>query len=228
MCTRYISPEAGDMERHWHIGRQNPWRGGEVYPSYQGPFIRAASHITGPERELVIGQWSLIPWFVKERKLKYSTCNARSEELVDKASYKLPWSRGQRCIIPALAFFEPNWETGKHIPWIFRRLDGDPWGLAGLWNVWTDKATGEMVESYTMLTINADGHTLMGRMHQPDPKRPPHLQDKRSVIPVEIEDVDRWLYGTVDDAKSLVRLAPAEVFDAAAANPAERAREGAD
>jgi putative SOS response-associated peptidase YedK len=204
MCTRYISPEAGDMERHWHIGRQNPWRGGEVFPNYQGPFIRAARDVTEHERELVIGQWSLIPWFAKERKLKFPTSNARSEELADKASYKLPWSRGQRCIIPALAFVEPNWETGKHIPWIFRRADGDPWGLAGLWNVWTDKATGEMVESYTMLTINADGH----------PMRPPHMQDKRSVIPIEIEDVGQWLYGTVDEARELLTAAPAEAFDA--------------
>ncbi|MBC7704361.1 MAG: hypothetical protein H7274_10530 [Rhodoferax sp.] len=30
MCTRYISREAGDMERHWHVGSRNPWRGGEV------------------------------------------------------------------------------------------------------------------------------------------------------------------------------------------------------
>ncbi len=42
MCTRYISPEAADIERLWHVGRHNPWRGGEVFPNYQGAFIRAA------------------------------------------------------------------------------------------------------------------------------------------------------------------------------------------
>jgi putative SOS response-associated peptidase YedK len=68
-----------------------------------------------------------------------------------KASYKQPWSRGQRCVIPALAFFEPNWESGRHVPWIFRRADGLPWGLAGLWNLWADPQTGELVESYTMI-----------------------------------------------------------------------------
>lgn len=25
--------------------------------------------------------------------------------------------------------------------------DGNPWGLAGLWNTWIDKATGELIES---------------------------------------------------------------------------------
>lgn len=214
MCTRYISPEAGDIERLWHVGAGDAWRGAEVYPNYQGPFIRAARDTTEPSRELVVGQWSLIPWFAKERKLKYPTANARSEELTQKASYKNPWARGQRCIIPAKAFFEPNWETGKHIPWIFHRTDGDPWGLAGLWSTWTDKETGELVESYTMLTLNADQHPLMNRMHRPDPKRPPEMQDKRSVVPIELEDVDAWLYGPVDQAQSLIRLQPVETFDA--------------
>lgn len=222
MCTRYIAPEVGDIERHWHVGGRTPLRWvRDVFPNYQGPFIRAArdaaAHAThaAHERELVVGQWALIPWFAKERKLKFPTCNARSEELSGKASYKLPWAREQRCIIPALSFFEPNWESGKHIAWRFNRADGQPWGLAGLWNTWIDKGTGEVVESYTMLTINADAHPLMNRMHKPDPKRPPHMQDKRSVVPIELEDVDAWLTAPMAQAAQLMRLAAVEVFEAA-------------
>ena len=218
MCTRYISPEMAAYERMWHVGRGNHWRLPatpiDVFPGYQAPFIRAARDSTEPARDLVGGQWNLIPWFAKEPKLKYATCNARSEELLDKASYKLPWSRGQRCIIPAAVFFEPNWETGKHVRWAFERPDGTPWGLAGLWNVWTNKATGEVHESFTMLTLNADNHPLMDRMHKPDLKRPPHMQDKRSVVPIELEDVDSWLFGTVEEAQKLVRLTAPEGFAA--------------
>ena len=166
------------------------------------------------ERELVVGQWGLIPWFATEPKLKYPTNNARSEELAVKASYKHPWARGQRCIIPAADFDEPNWETGKNVWWRFQRADGAPWSLAGLWNVWTDKATGEQHESYTMLTINADSHPLMQRMHKPNPKRAIGEQDKRSVIPIEQSDVDQWLAGTVSDAATLLKLPPIEVFEA--------------
>jgi putative SOS response-associated peptidase YedK len=214
MCTRYVSPEAAAIEQAWRVGRSNPWRGAEVFPKHQGPFIRAARDRTEPARELVVGQWALIPWFAKERKLSFPTCNARSEEMASKASYKHPWARGQRCIIPALAFFEPNWESGKHVPWVFRRADGNPWGLAGLWNAWTDPVSGEIVESYTMLTINADVHPLMNRMHRPDPKRAPDMQDKRSVVPIEFTDVDQWLYGNAGEATALVKLAPIEAFDA--------------
>ena len=115
-----------------------------------------------------------------------------------------------------MSFDEPNWETGKNVWWRFQRADGAPWALAGLWNTWTDKVTGEMVESYTMLTLNADAHPLMKRMHKPNPKLPADQQDKRSVIPIEMVDVDQWLGGTVKEASALLRLAPFEVFCAGA------------
>jgi putative SOS response-associated peptidase YedK len=218
MCTRYISPDAAAIERAWHVGRSAPWRGSEVFPQRQGAFIRRAADVVEPERELVIGQWGLVPWFAKTPKLTYSTCNARSEELAAKATFKDPWKHARRCIIPAISFDEPNWETGKNVWWRFRRADGAPWGLAGLWNIWTDKTTGEMVESYTMLTINADVHPLMSRMHKPDPKRAADQQDKRSPVPVEFEDVDTWLFGTQDQAETLLRVPSFEVFDARPAN----------
>ena len=203
------------MERYFHLGARNPWRGGEVFPRGQGPFVRAAREAPDAGRELAVGQWGLVPWFAKTPKLTYSTNNARAEELAAKATFKHPWARGQRCIIPAVSFDEPNWESGKNVWWRFRRADGQLWGLAGLWNTWTDKASGEIVESYTMLTLNADAHPLMSRMHKPDPKLAPERQDKRSVIPIEPGNVDAWLFGSVSDAARLARLAPVEAFDAA-------------
>jgi hypothetical protein len=56
-----------------------------------------------------------------------------------------------------------------------------------------------------MLTLNADIHPLMNRMHKPDPKLGPDRQDKRSVVPIELEDVDAWLNGSPEAAAALVR-----------------------
>ena len=221
MCTRYVAPAQGDIERHWHLGAQHPmgrWAPG-VYPRAPGPFIRAHQSQPG-QCELVVGQWALVPYFAKTAKLSYQTHNARSEELAQKASYRAPWQRGQRCVIPAWLFDEPCWETGRNVWWSFRRADGRPWGLAGLWNTWVEPTTGEVVESYTMLTLNADAHPLMRRMHKPDPALGPDQQDKRSVIPIELEDVDTWLLGSQEDARRLLQLAPAETFEATAASPA--------
>jgi putative SOS response-associated peptidase YedK len=216
MCTRYITPEQAAIERHWHVGRANPlrWTKTEVFPGRPGLFIRATRDGTDTRNETVVGQWGLIPWFAKSAKLPYSTSNARSEELSAKATFKHPWARGQRCIIPAESFDEPNWESGKNVWWRFRRADATPWGLAGLWNTWVDKATGEIVESYTMLTINADAHPLMRRMHKPDLKVGPDEQDKRSVIPIALADVDEWLTASVEQAASLLRVPSLEVFEA--------------
>ena len=83
-----------------------------------------------------------------------------------------------------------------------------------MWNTWTDPVTGELVDSYTMLTMNADAHALMRRMHKPDPKYGSLEQDKLSVVVIEKDDFYLWLSGTVEDAKVLVQLAPVDIFDA--------------
>lgn len=113
-----------------------------------------------------------------------------------------------------MSFDEPCWESGKNVWWRFRRLDGQPWGLAGLWNTWTDKDTGEVIESYTMLTVNADCHPIMNRMHKPDPKLPPDQQDKRSVVAIERRDLEQWLRGSGEEASTLLVPPPVKLIDA--------------
>lgn len=99
------------------------------------------------------------------------------------------------------------------------RADRKPWALAGLWNRWIDPQTGEIVESYTMLTQNADAHPLMRRMHKPDPKVGADQQDKRSVVAIEEAEIEQWLLGTEAEAGELVRLTPLEMFDASPESP---------
>ncbi|MGB4060954.1 MAG: SOS response-associated peptidase family protein [Burkholderiaceae bacterium] len=216
MCTRYVSPTQADLEREWHIGGRNPprWWEPAMYPRAQGPFIRPDRVDPGQGVELVVGQWGLIPHFAQSPKLTYSTCNARREEMATKASYRGPWARAQRCVIPAVSFDEPCWETGRNVWWSFRRADGALWKLAGLWATWMDPQTGEGHESFTMLTINADSHPVMCRMHKPDPKLSPGQQDKRSVVALADSDVGAWLYGTQQEARALLRPPPVEWIEA--------------
>ena len=89
------------MERYWHVGARVPWCGLEAFPRAPGPFIRRAADASDAQRELVIGQWALIPWFAKTAKLTYSTNSARFEEIETKASFKHPSQYSKRCIIPA-------------------------------------------------------------------------------------------------------------------------------
>ena len=50
-----------------------------------------------------------------------------------------------------------------------------------------------------------------------DPKRPPLMQDKRSVIPIALEDVDLWLFETVGETSTLLRLQPVDLIVAGTA-----------
>jgi putative SOS response-associated peptidase YedK len=95
---------------------------------------------TEPVAEFVFGQSGLIPGFAEMPTLPYSTGNARSEDMSQKATYKDPWRCGKRCIISALSFEGRCWETGRNVWWRFSWADGKPWGIAGLWNTWSHKA----------------------------------------------------------------------------------------
>lgn len=212
MCNQYTPASAKQIACQFGVTMRPDYQAADVFPRSQGWFIRSGARRPGGSRELVKGQWGLIPVFAKSANLPYSTNNARSEELEAKASFKQPWARGQRCIIPVSVFWEPCWETGKNVWWRFERADGHAFGLAGLWNTWVDQTTGEVVESYTMLTLNADQHPLMSRMHKPDPKLPSTAQDKRMVVALEPDVWDTWLEAPTSRARTLIQQAPSSVF----------------
>lgn len=214
MCNRYHPTRAEIIEAQWHFGEaatgDRNWRPG-IGPWSTGPFIRAKAG----EPELVVGTWALIgDDYQKPINRARSTNNARFETVEKLKTYRGPWARGQRCLIPAMRFDYPNWESGKNEWWTFRRSDGDPWHLAGIWNTWVDPVSGEVFESYSMLTMNCDAHPLLKRFHKPDPEIPPESQDKRTVIPLEVEDYPTWLNGSIEQAAALVRLHPIELYQA--------------
>lgn len=215
--------ESGPDLREW-----NP-RG--LGPLQFGPFLR-------PGR-LKVGQWGLTP--DKSKSLRpqradgkpMSTNNARWDALKgkpEKWTFMGPWLRGQRCIVPAEDYDEPCYAVdGKNRWWRFARADGAPWALAGIWNEWTDPATGEVIDSYTMITLNCNSHPLLRLMHKPDvgpdgQPLPPEKQDKRTVVPLEREAWDAWLHGTPEQAAGLLQLPTLEVFRHGAADPARNAQ----
>ena len=210
MCNLYAPTGPQKIAMQFAVGAPVGAYGPTVAPLKPGPIVL-------PERALV-AQWGLVPPGAKTRTptlpngQRLSTNNARRERLATAPTYRQAWSRGQRCIIPADTFDEPNWRSGKNVWWRFARADGAPWALAGIWSAWTDPATGEVVYSYSMLTQNCDGHPLLGLMHKPDPALGPDQQDKRAVVPLEAADWDQWLNGSVAQAETLIQLPPADLF----------------
>lgn len=211
MCNRYFQPPKSHINFRRLLEVPANYQPGDIFPRGRGGFIRPHGI---DALELIVGQWALVPPFAKSPKLAYTTNNARSESVATASSYRDAWKNGQRCVIPASAFWEPCWASGRNEWWRFQRADGQPFALAGIYNGWTDRSTGEIVESYSMLTQNADAHPIMRRMHKPDPSLAPDQQDKRSVVILEDADIEEWLLGSEADARELIRLSPVEIFDA--------------
>ena len=66
--------------------------------------------------------WPLIPVWARGEVPKYSTANARSEEMADKNAYRNAWKREQRCLIYATGFYEWQARPGLRTkqPWHIR------------------------------------------------------------------------------------------------------------
>jgi putative SOS response-associated peptidase YedK len=109
--------------------------------------------------------WGLIPFWAKDNKQKFSTINARAETAAKSPTYREPFRR-RRCIVPATGFYEPDKinHAKSPFPWhFFQFKDQRMFGIAGLYDVWTDKETGKEIRSYTIITT--EPNELVGQFH---------------------------------------------------------------
>ncbi|WP_374675046.1 SOS response-associated peptidase [Ideonella sp.] len=219
MCANYIPVTSQDRLLSFFgvdkpVGRDAP--AVDVYPLGTAPFIRLAEAGSG-HRVLEAGMFGLLPGFAKELAFGRKTYNARSETVDRLASFRTAWARGQRCIVPVEAIFEYCHETGSAQRWCIAQPLSRPFGIGGLYSVWT-APDGTRTFSFTMVTVNADGHPVFGRMHPPgDEKRMPLILDPA--------DHDRWLGGSPEEARSLFRpfMGPLECWPMAAPGRTPRA-----
>lgn len=196
----------------------------EVFPARLGWMIRIdRDPKLGNQFALVAGQFGLIAHWVRPdgmKKMTRACYNARTETVHEKPSYRTAWKQMNWCVIPARAIYEPCYESGRAVPWKIARADGKPMWIAGI--RWAYKLEdGRFLETYSMLTINADDHALFRRMHAPN-------DEKRMVVMLKDEDVEAWLNaGTHDEARSFFTQYPAEELVAEAAPDAPRVKRAA-
>lgn len=75
-------------------------------------------------------------------------------------------------------------------------------GIAGLWEQWHNPA-GEVVHSYTMLTVNADNHAFMRNYHKPE-------DEKRMVVILPKGLYMDWLDAPAHTSADFMRQYPAD------------------
>lgn len=230
MSNHYESVQIASLYAEaFHVAASVSPVGREVWQRQPGVFIRqgpplaavAADADQSPRalatRELLVGQFGLVPNWVKtasEAKLRSTKLvNARSETVTTSNNFRDAWMNGQRCIVPMMAFHEDDWRSGKAVPTRIARVDGKPMGVAGLWESWTGPE-GEVITSYTLLTVSANSHALMHRYQQPG-------SEKRMVVILNEGAVDAWLGARPEKAREFMRAYPANWLTA---NPIEKKR----
>lgn len=152
--------------------------------------------------------FGLVPPWAKDTKLSRHTYNARTETVAGKPSYRSAWKRAQFALVPMASFYEPSYASGRAVRWKIQRQDLAAFTVAALWEVCqpsSDNALAAPLYSFSLLTINADGHPVMGAFHRP-------ADEKRSLVIVPPQHRNSWLSATCAQARDLMQAMPDSEF----------------
>ncbi len=145
MCGRYkqISP-FGTLAEVFGIADMPGFEAsGIVAPGMKAPVIA--------DGRLIYMTWGFVPHWSKED-LKTKIINARIETLEEKPSFR----KAKRCAIPANGFFEWDKSFKPSKPFDFHLANETPFAFAGLWDEWADPKTGEVRETFAIVTKAAE------------------------------------------------------------------------
>ncbi|MFQ4137998.1 SOS response-associated peptidase [Nodosilinea sp. PGN35] len=210
MCGRFSLNKTGDDLANSFLLHAPP----PVMPRFNiapsQPLAAVVATPENPEPHFDFRLWGLIPSWAKDPAIGSRMINARAETVVEKPSFRAAFKR-RRCLILADGFYE--WETvagqkTKQPHYIFLK-DHSPFAFAGLWEHWSDPASGGELQTCTILTTAPN--ELMESIHNrmpvilapqdygawldPDFYQPQALQDM--LRPYDTEAMDRYPVSTV-------------------------------
>src|SRR4030095_3192834 len=174
MCGRYVSKDEASIERHWNLIRGGGDPFGPVYnaaPTLQLPIIRVHR-----ERGLELARlrWGLIPYWAKDPAISVKTINARAETIAEKPAFKEAFRR-RRCLVPMAGFYEWQKTPGGKVPYFIRPLNDELFAVAGLYERWPGKDGAEPIESFSIVTT--DANEMVAELHD---RMPAHFRPPRS------------------------------------------------
>lgn len=127
--------------------------------------------------------WGLIPSWAKDEDIRKFTLNAKIETLDEKPSFRN--SVNKRCLVIANGFYEWQWldSKGKNKQKYEIGIGNDDlFAFAGIYSEWVNQTTGEIVNSYAIVTTEAN--PLMAEIHN---------IKKRMPVILKKEDEANWL-----------------------------------
>lgn len=150
--------------------------------------------------EIKLLNWGLIPFWVRNKdaanSIRMKTFNARSETLTEKPSFR-HLIKSKKCIVLTNGFYE--WQTRGKVkqPFFIGVRDEEATALAGLHDQWANKETGELLNTFTIITTQAN--PLMEVIHNTKKRMPVILHEK---------DEQAWIDESLSTEKSLAFLKP--------------------
>lgn len=145
------------------------------------------------QRELVKLRWGLVPSWAKDGSIGNRMINARAETAAEKPSFRSAF-RHRRCIVLADGFYEWHREGSEKIPYYISPVSGDAFAMAGLWESWTDKVSGELLQTTALITLQAND--FMSSLHH------------RMPVILQSDTADIWLSGSTDYLADAGKLTP--------------------
>ena len=145
------------------------------------------------KRELVMLRWGLVPFWAKDPSIGNRMINARAETVAEKPSYRNAYKH-RRCVVLADGFYEWRKEGGGKTPYFISLASGEPFGLAGLWENWADKETGESLQTTTLITT--DANDFMAPLHH------------RMPVILEANAAGEWLAGSTELLDDVSAITP--------------------
>lgn len=172
----------------------------------------------GNDIDIVKMHWEFIPFWTKSmndlkeaRKQGIPWLNAKGETLLTSKMFK-DAALKRRCLIPASNFFE--WRSFKpegekkdiSYPYSISVKDQEYFYIAGIWQQWTDKETGETMETVAAVTTAANDK--MEQIHNKKKRQPTILTEELAYD---------WLFKPLNE-EEITALAtyqfPAELMEA--------------
>jgi putative SOS response-associated peptidase YedK len=181
-----------------NIDPETPFRKGQRINAFSLPDcpVICAEH---PD-EIQLLKWGLIPvWsrdenYAKEIRLK--TFNAKAETITSKPSYR-HLIKEKKCLVLTNGFYEWQARGKEKQPFFINVKEMEAFALAGLYDTWINRATGEILNTFTIITTVAN--PLMEKIHNTKKRMPVILHEK---------DEESWIDPKISLEKTLTFLKP--------------------
>lgn len=148
-----------------------PMQDGFAYEEW--PIVRN-SFTTGGQK-LEMAHWEFVPFWINDRgelekaREKTTTLNARGETLLTSRMYRKA-ALERRCLLLSSGFYEWRWYRGVAYPYFVKVRGEEVFCLAGIWQPWTDRETGEKMTTFALVTTRANA--LLARVHNKKKRMP--------------------------------------------------------